>query len=190
MLKIAITGNIASGKTEVQHVLVNLGYDVLDTDIVCHELLDSNVELEEAFSEFDVFEEGKISREKLGHLVFSNPELKKQLEDILYPDLICEIKAFFEANSDKKLVFVAIPQLFEAGMENLFDRIFLVYCEDNIRLERLMKRNNFTKEYAQTRINSQLSQDEKLIKSHLVFYNNGDIEQIKAVVPILIEQIR
>ncbi len=178
MLKFALTGNIASGKSEVQYILEADGYKVLDTDLVCHELLEESVEIEEAFGAYDVFDNGKISRAKLGKLVFENSQLKKVLEDLLYPDLVAEIKAFFNANKDEKIVFVAAPQLFEAGMENLYDRVVMVYCPDEIRLERLIKRNNFTREYAQLRIASQMSQDEKVKKSDYIIRNDSDFEDL------------
>ena len=77
MLKIALTGNIASGKSSVQLFLEEKSYPVIDTDIVCHELLENSVEIAEAFSEYDVFHDGILSREKLGQLVFSDQKLKK-----------------------------------------------------------------------------------------------------------------
>jgi len=190
MLKIALTGNIASGKSVVQNILEKSGYPVLDTDIVCHELLDSSVEIKEAFAVYDIFENSKISRAKLGKLVFANSDLKKKLEEMLYPDLICELKSFFSANRNEKLVFAAAPQLFEAGMENLFDRIVLTYCDDKIRLQRLIKRNGYSKDYAELRLSSQISQDEKVLKSDYVIYNNSDLSTLKENVIKLIEQIR
>ena len=69
MRKIALTGNIASGKSEVQKILVSLGYKVLDTDIVGHELLHNNTEVKNAFAEYDIIENNEISREKLGKVV-------------------------------------------------------------------------------------------------------------------------
>lgn len=179
MLKFALTGNIASGKSEVQHILETDGYKVLDTDLVCHELLEDSVEIEEAFGAYDVFDNGKISRAKLGKLVFENHKLKKVLEDLLYPDLVSEIKAFFYAHKDEKIVFVAAPQLFEAGMENLFDKVVMVYCPDEIRLERLIKRNNYTREYAQLRIDSQISQEEKAEKSDYIIRNDSDLDNLR-----------
>ena len=67
MIKFALVGNIASGKTTVQSYLEEFGYAVLDTDLVCHELLENSVEIEEAFSAYDVFDNGKISRANLGN---------------------------------------------------------------------------------------------------------------------------
>ena len=179
MLKFALVGNIASGKTTVQKYLEEFGYLVLDTDLVCHELLENSVEIEEAFSAYDVFDNGKISRTKLGKLVFENEQLKHALENLLYPDLIGEIKSFFEANRDKKVVFVAIPQLFEAGMEDLFDKILFVFSDDELRLERLIRRNNYTNSYARCRMAAQIPQNEKLKKSDYVIYNNLDLQSLK-----------
>ena len=72
MRKIAITGNIASGKSEVQKILVSLGYKVLDTDVVGHELLHNNTEIKNAFIGYDILEYDDISREKLGKVVFND----------------------------------------------------------------------------------------------------------------------
>ncbi len=180
MIKFALVGNIASGKTTVQSYLEEFGYAVLDTDLVCHELLENSVEIEEAFSAYDVFDNGKISRAKLGKLVFENEQLKKTLENLLYPDLIGEIKSFFEANKDKNVVFVAAPQLFEAGMGDLFDKILFVYSDDDLRLERLIHRNNYTNSYARCRMAAQISQNEKVEKSDYVIYNNSDLQTLKA----------
>ena len=131
MLRVAIVGNIASGKSTVEKALQTSGYVVLDTDKVCHGLLLCK-EVADAFSSYDVFENGIISREKLGKLVFSEPEQKELLESILYPMVKLKIEEFFEKYSDESLAFVAIPLLFEAGMESLFDKIVFVYCDDEL----------------------------------------------------------
>lgn len=191
MIRIALVGNIASGKSTVEQVLTSNGFLVLDTDSVAHILLDNNQEVINAFKDFDILENGKISRETLGRVVFSSKENKKKLENILHPQIRQEILKFFDENSDKKAVFVAIPLLFEAKMEDLFDKIVFVYTDDKIRLNRLIARNNYTLEYAKVRINSQLSQDEKVKKSDIVIFNNSTKEDLeKEVKAKLIEQIR
>ena len=84
MIKFALCGNIASGKSTVQKFLECNGYKVLDTDCVAHKLLTvKNKALSDEFEKYDVFEDGEFSRVKLGKLVFENPELKKKLENIL-----------------------------------------------------------------------------------------------------------
>lgn len=188
MLKVALVGNIASGKSTVEKALQTSGYVVLDTDKVCHELLTCD-EVSKEFSSFDVFENGIISREKLGKLVFANVELKKRLEDILYPMVRLRIAEFFEQYNAESLVFVAIPLLFEAGMVNLFDKIVFVYCDDDIRLKRLTARNNYTEEYAKIRMDAQQSQDEKIKKSDYVIYNNSTIEALDRCVDSVVNEL-
>ncbi len=189
MIRIAIVGNIASGKSTVEKILENLGYKVLDTDKVCHNLLESE-EVVSTFKIYDVFDDGKISRSKLGNLVFSNDELKTALENLMYPMVRKKIEDFFKQNNTEDFVFVSAPQLFEARMENLFDKILFIYCDDTIREQRLVLRNNYTKEYAKLRMSKQMGQDEKADKSDWVIYNNASVEDLKERVISLIEQIR
>lgn len=185
MKKIAITGNIASGKSIVQKILQDKGYSVLDTDIIGHEILRNSPQIIETFREYDVFEEGKISREKLGKLVFSNKILLEKLNSLTHPLIKQKIEEFFIKHNNEDKVFVGIPLVFEAKMENLFDEIVLVYAQDELRLKRLMLRNGFTKEYALQRIKAQMSQQEKLQKAHKVISNEGSIEDLIECVNIM-----
>lgn len=189
MMKIALVGNIASGKSTVEKTLQELNFAVLDTDFVAHCLLENNAEIMEAFKDYDILTEGKISREKLGKIVFSDETLKQKLEAILHPQIRAKIQEYFSIHSNEKLVFVSIPLLFEAKMEDLFDRVLFVYTNDDIRLQRLMKRNNYTKEYAIVRMNSQISQDEKVKLADWVIYNNSTVEDLRKMVVNVIEQI-
>lgn len=179
MLKIAITGNIASGKSSVQKILEAKGYKVLDTDKTAHELLDNMPAIKEAFRNFDIMEDAKISRNKLGKLVFSSPELKTQLEKIIHPAIKEKISEFFEKNKSESLVFVGIPLLFESDMRNIFDKALLIYTDDEIRLQRLLSRNHYPTDYAKQRMQSQLSQDKKLNLCEYVIYNNGTFSELE-----------
>ena len=179
MLKIAITGNIASGKSAVETYLTKCGYPFLDTDKVAHKLLEQNPEVKEAFKDYDILNEnGIISREKLGKIVFASKNLLKKLEDIIHPQVKKEIFDFFEQNKQEDFVFVGIPQLFESNMQDLFDKVVLVYCPDNIRKQRLISRNKFSDNYAQQRIEAQISQDEKKELCNFVIDNSGTLEDL------------
>ena len=171
MLKIAITGNIASGKSTVEKIIEENGYKVYDTDKIAHKTLENSEEVKEAF--------GTVDRKEIAKIVFSNPEKLKLLESIIHPKVREEILKIFD--SEEKLVFISVPQLFESGFNTLFDKIIYVTANKNLRKERLIKRNSLTPEEAQKRIDAQ-EETGKLEKSDFVIKNNSDFENLKTQV--------
>lgn len=169
MLKIAITGNIASGKSEVEKIIAQK-FPVFDADKIAHKFL------------------GNVDRRALGEKVFSDPVARKKLEEYIHPKVKDEILKIF-CESQEKCVFVSIPLLFETGFDKLFDKIIFVQCDDKLRLERLMKRNNFTKEQALKRMNAQMPQDDKINKSDFVIHNNSTKEKLAEQVNELLKKI-
>ena len=188
MLRIALTGNIASGKSTVQKILEEHGYKVLDTDKTAHLLLDNSIDtVKEAFPA--CIENGKISRTKLGEIVFSDKNAKEKLESIIHPEIKKRIEAFFAENSAEKAVFVGIPLLFEANMTDLFDKILLIYTDDVIREKRLILRNKYSLHHARLRMNSQIPQDKKKSLCDYVIYNNGTLQELESAVHDFFDKI-
>lgn len=194
MLKVAITGNIASGKSAVEEILRKDGYSVLDTDSVAHLLLLNKKiknQISKLFNEFDIFECNEISRQKLGKIVFSDSKQRKCLEAVLHPEIQKEIIKFFrkcKAAGDK-IAFVAVPLLFEAKFENMFDKILLVYADDEIRKQRLINCRAMSQENAENRIRIQMSQDKKKALSDFVVYNNGKFKDLISNIRFVLNEL-
>ena len=169
MLKIAITGNIAAGKSEVEKI-ISENYPVYDADKIAHKFL------------------GNVDRRALGEKVFNDPIARKELENFIHPKVKDEILNIF-TKTTTPVVFVSIPLLFETGFDKLFDKVLFIQCNDDIRLEHLMKRNNFTKEQALARMNSQMAQEEKIAKSDYVIYNNFSLDELKKQVTKFIDEL-
>ncbi len=194
MIKVAIAGNIACGKSTVEQIILDFGYKVIDTDKVNHYILNNDSsainEIKQTFKTDDILDENaNISREKLGKVVFSSMEKKVQLEEILHKRIFDKVNDFFLENNNEKVVFVSIPLLFESKKEKLFDKIIFISADEETRLKRLMKRNNYSEEYARIRINSQEKEDEKILKSDYVVYNNSDLDGLKKQVEKIIKYI-
>lgn len=179
MLKVAIVGNIASGKSTVERIIESKGYKVYDTDKIAHEILASSENVIKAF--------GTNNRNELAKIVFSNPDKLKLLESIIHPQVKDELLKIFA--SEENIVFISVPQLFEAGFENMFDKIIYITADESIRKERLIKRNSFTPEEAQKRIKAQSEKDKKE-KCDFVIENNGSLNdllnQVLEVLSILV----
>ena len=149
MLKIGITGNIASGKSEVEKIISSFGFLVVDLDIVSHKLLNDDEKLKSAiFKEFQT-----LDRKKIANIVFNNKEKLEKLNAIFHPFLKEYILNLF--NTTKSTVFVSGALIYEAGFNGLFDKIIFVDAPYEIRFKRLMKRNKLAKEEAKKRIDNQ-----------------------------------
>jgi len=195
MIKLAVTGNIASGKTLVEKFLKEQGIITFDADKVVHDLLQNNNEIKnqifELFKDKDIKDEKcEISRLKIGKIVFKDREKLKKLESIIHPEVKAKIEQFFIENKEKDIAAAVIPLLFEAGMESQFDYVILVVADIDTRIKRLMERSNLTYEDAMDRINSQMLQEEKIKKADFVVDNSSTCEETRLQVVNILSKLK
>lgn len=179
---LGITGGIATGKSSVVQHFIDLGFPVVDADIIARHLLDQN---EQAYNEVvKVFgseilqENGEINRQALGTLVFNHPDKLKQLDELMAPFLQESILAAIkQASQNQKLVIVDVPLMYEKGYDEWMDQVAVVYCTPNQQLKRLMQRNQLTEKEAKQRMDSQLPIEMKKLLAEVVFDNSNDLTQ-------------
>ena len=181
---VGLTGGISSGKSTVSSYLKQLKIPVIDADEVARKVVEPNSqgakEIKKAFGS-DVFEEdGTLNRQKLGELVFSNAENRQKLDELLQPLIKIMILEEIEEYRQKgeKMIVLDLPLLFEKQYEELCEEIIVVYVPKELQLERLMKRNQYTKQEALSRIDSQLSIEEKRKRATVLLDNQGTIQQL------------
>jgi len=168
MLRVGLTGSIGVGKSFVAGVLAELGCHLLDADVTAREVVaPTSVALEKVVAEFgaDVLQSnGALDRTKLGNLVFSDPGRRATLNSILHPYIIArqdELMREWEAVSPNGIAVVDAALMIESGGYHRFDKLIVVHCRPEIQIQRVMSRNNFSREEAEQRIRAQMSQDEK-----------------------------
>jgi len=190
--KIGITGGIATGKTLVGNTLEEIKVPVISADEIVHELLEEKFyqdRIKEIFGE-EVFDNGILNRKKLAKIIFSNREDREKLNALLHPPVLQEIKRRLELIDFYDIVAVEIPLLFEVGVEDWFDEVWVVYAPLEMQIERIVSRDKVTKEEALLRIKSQMPMEEKIKKADFIIYNVGDVESTKDQVMNRISYLR
>ena len=191
---IGITGGIASGKSTVTEFLRQKGFQVVDADAVVHQLQKPGGRLfqilVEHFGEKILLENGELNRPLLASLIFSNPEeqewSKRTQGEIIREELAALRNQFAQTEA---LFFMDIPLLFEQNYASWFDETWLIYVNRDIQLERLMKRDQISKEAAESRLNSQWPLERKISLASHSLDNNGNQEQLIAQVVQLFEEM-
>lgn len=173
---IGITGSIASGKSLVTEYLKNKGYNIIDCDIISHQVLEFDEVFKQLVKYFgnEIISNNKIDRKILGNIVFNNIEKKHLLESIVFPYIKSEI--IKQLNMYNNIVFLDAPLLIEYNLHPITDEIILVKTDKDIQINRLMERDNISYEYALKKINSQLSIEEKEKYATYVINNNLSIQ--------------
>jgi dephospho-CoA kinase len=187
MLKIGLTGGIATGKSHVAGRLRQHGIPVLDADLLAHGAMAPGTEgaaaIARRFGPDILNEDGSVNRSQLGRIVFADAKARRDLEAIVHPAVHRSIVAGLHAFELLGHPFAAVdvPLLYETGRAAEYDRIIVTTCSPARQMDRLIKRG-LSEEAARQRISAQLSTDEKASRADFVIHTDGSFEDTDAQV--------
>ena len=189
---IGITGGIASGKSTVTNFLREKGFQVVDADAVVHQLQKPGGRLYQLlvqhFGQKIILENEELNRPLLASLIFSNPEEREWSKQTQGEIIREELAALRDQLAQTETVFfMDIPLLFEQDYSAWFDETWLVYVDRDVQVERFMKRDQLSKEVAESRLAVQWSLEEKKKLASHILDNNGSRDQLVAQVVKLLE---
>jgi dephospho-CoA kinase len=189
-LTIGLTGGIAAGKTEALAAFERLGAETISGDAVVHELLEAEPLLSRLTDRWgdEVAPGGAVDRERIGSIVFADPDELKWLEAQIHPLVGERIGSWLAAlPGDADVAVVEVPLLFESGMEGVFDTTVAVVASDEVRRERAAGRGHALVDEREAR---QLAQDEKATRAEHVVRNDGSVEELERELSALVEKLR
>lgn len=196
MKLIGLCGRSGSGKSECGRILEEMGIAVIDCDAVYHELLEKSADLLNELTSFFGREilkkDGSLDRKALSKIVFSDDKLLKKLNEITHKHILKSVlERAGKAAPDSRggLVVVQAPLLFESGFDKKCDKIVGVIAPEDMSVERLNKRDNITKEQAETRLSKQL--DNNFLKSRCdyIICNDSDLATLRVNTEEVFEKI-
>ena len=179
MFKVGVTGGIGAGKSLICSILERMGYPVFYSDIEAKKIIISNpqvrIDLIELFG-IQIFKDHQLDRKLLANLLFSDSTLIEKMNAIVHPKVREEFENW-ALNQDSQLVFNEAAILFETGSYKNFDATILVTAPLEIRLNRVMNRDNSIRADVQKRIDNQWSDEQKVILSTYRIQND-DIQSV------------
>jgi dephospho-CoA kinase len=163
MKKIGITGGIGSGKSYVSSIIKSMGFPVYHSDESAKLLMESNPVIKEGLQLLcgnSIYEKDELNKKKLAELIFESPELREKVNGLVHHIVRADF-AQWASNQSKEIVFNEAAILFETGAHTNFDATILVIAPEAIRINRVMKRENCSRELVLKRIHSQWSDEQK-----------------------------
>jgi dephospho-CoA kinase len=189
MLKVGLTGSIAVGKTFVVSVLAELGCMTFDADKIAHSVMEPGrpayEDIVREFGEGIIAPGGPIDRQKLGALVFADEPSRLRLNKIVHPRVVEEQNRLLQAAEAKHPDGIAIIDaalMIESGGYKRFDKLIVVHCNRETQIERLMRRNQITREDAERRVAAQMSSEEKLRYADFSIDTAGTFDETRQLV--------
>ena len=196
MIKVGLTGGIGSGKSTVSAILKNNKFKIIDADNIAKEVLEKNpqildtVRVEFGAGFFDW--RGEFRRKEFGNHIFRFPKQRVKYEQIIMPYIKKYIEEELEDYRKKKekIVILDAPTLIENKMHEEMDYVILVCADNSVQTRRVMERDKLSKVEAVSRINSQMSMEEKKEYANILIDNNGDLENTKKQVDDLMKFLK
>ena len=190
MIKVGVTGGIGSGKTYICKLLELMNFPVYYSDTeskrIQNENADVRAKLIELFSEECYTEQG-LNRQFLAQIIFSDPSAKKQVEEIMHPTVAKDFASWCtkKETQGERIVFIESAILYESGFDSLVDKVIMVYADEDVRIERSMKRDGADRAAIEERIKNQSSDNDKRLKADFVLHNNPDNNVNKQIFEII-----
>jgi dephospho-CoA kinase len=189
MIKVGITGGIGSGKTTVCKIFEKYKIPVYYADDRAKKLMTANKEVKSAiiniFGKDVYFLNGRLNRKKLASMVFNDKELLNQLNSIVHPAVAQDGEEWFASLGKKKFALKEAALLIESGSYKKLDKLIVVTCPQDIRIQRVMIRDKVSKEAVLSRIKNQLAESKKVKLADFIINNDGehDLEsQVKHII--------
>ena len=182
---VVLTGGIAAGKTAVSDLFAQRGVPVIDTDQIAHEIVEPGQpalkRIAEAFGQEFLGADGRLDRKKMRNAIFSSPQQKTRLEGILHPAIVAEADRRI-AQIDAPWCILVVPLLTETSLLPWIDRVLVVDVEESVQIERVMARDNISRQQAQSILDAQTSRRQRLALADDILDNSGSLEQLKTAV--------
>lgn len=184
MKKIGITGGIGSGKTIVCEIFKTLGVKIYNADQRAKYLLDHDTELKKRIIEVfgtEIYIHGIANRKLLAKRVFSNSEALNTLNSIIHPAVSVDFDNWLRQNHNEPYILKEAAILFESGASKQLDFVVMVYAPKELRLKRVISRDNADPEAVLSRMKNQMAEEEKLKRSNYIIYNDESQSLIQQV---------
>ena len=196
MLRIGLTGGLATGKSHVRVRVATIGLPTIDADTIAREVVRPGEpawrDIRQRFSN-DIWKtDGSLNRAALASIIFSDEAARKDLEDILHPRVYSVIRNWLNELAQARIHRAAvaeIPLLYETGHDDDFDKVIVVACEAKTQLQRVMARDGLSKEDAQQRIAIQLPTAQKAAKADIVISTDGTLEETDAQIDRFVQEL-
>ena len=197
MLVVALTGGIASGKSTVAGILKELGCHVIDYDKISRSVVEPGKpawhDIVHWFGREVLLPDETLNRPALGAIVFSDLEQRKKLESFIHPRIFEEKEKIFAeiARQDPSaIIIIDVPLLYEVKLDSHFSKVILAYAPSEVQLQRLMARDGFSQEEAQSRLDAQMKIDDKVSRADFVIHNEGGLEETREQVENLYRELQ